>query len=151
MSQSLVQIYLHVVFSTKERRPFLQDPIIRGRMHGYLQGICEKQKSLSIAINGVEDHVHILCRLGKTLDVSALIKALKQSSSIWIKSEFKNQESFHWQNGYGAFSVSPSHVSGLVQYIQNQDEHHRRESFQDEFRRLLKKYGVEYDERYVWD
>jgi putative transposase len=151
MSQSLVQIYVHIVFSTKERRPFLQDPIIRGRMHAYLQGICEKQKSPSIAIGGVEDHVHILCRLGKTLDVSALIKALKQSSSIWIKSEFAKQRAFHWQNGYGAFSVSPSHVPALKEYIHNQEEHHRRESFQDEFRRLLKKYGIEYDERYVWD
>jgi len=151
MSQSLVQIYLHIVFSTKERRPFLQDPIIRGRMHAYLHGICEKQRSPSIVINGVEDHVHILCRLSKTLDVSALIKALKQGSSIWIKEEFTNQEAFHWQNGYGAFSVSPSHIPALTKYIHNQEEHHRRESFQDEFRRLLKKYGIEFDERYVWD
>ena len=151
MSQSLTQIYLHIVFSTKERRPFLQDPNIRGRMHAYLHGICEKQKSPSIVVGGVEDHVHIACRLGKTLDVAALIKALKHGSSVWIKSEFENQQSFHWQNGYGAFSVSPSHVPALKEYIQNQEEHHRRESFLDEFRRLLKIYEVEYDERYVWD
>jgi putative transposase len=151
MSQSLTQIYVHLVFSTQGRRPFLQDPIVRGRMHGYLQGICEKQKSPSIAVGGVEDHVHIACRLGKTMDVSELIKALKHGSSIWIKSEFENQKLFYWQNGYGAFSVSPSHVPALKEYIHNQEEHHRHESFQDEFRRLLKIYEVEYDERYVWD
>ena len=151
MPQSLAQIYLHIVFSTNERRPFLQDPIIRGRMHAYLHGICERQMFPSIAVGGVANHIHIACRLGKTLDVATFIKALKQGSSIWIKSEFQNQDSFHWQNGYGAFSVSPSHLRALKEYIQDQEEHHRRESFQDEFRRLLKIYEVEYDERYVWD
>jgi REP element-mobilizing transposase RayT len=125
VSQSLSQIYLHIVFSTKERRPFLQDSTIRERMHVYLKGICDKQDCQSLKVGGVEDHVHIACRLAKTMDVSSLIKALKQGSSIWVKSEFPVLSAFHWQNGYGAFSVSPSHLPGLKQYIDNQEEHHR--------------------------
>jgi putative transposase len=87
----------------------------------------------------------------RTLGVSTLIKELKQGSSVWVKTEFQTMSSFHWQNGYGAFSVSPSHLAALKRYIENQEAHHRRESFQDEFRRLLQKYEVEFDERYVWD
>jgi REP element-mobilizing transposase RayT len=151
MGQSLAQIYLHIVFSTKHRQPFLQDPVVRQKMHTYLKGICKNQGSPWLAVGGVEDHVHIACRLNKNIGVAVLIKELKQGSSTWIKSEFDNQSSFHWQNGYGAFSVSPSHVPGLIQYIDNQEAHHRRESFQAELRRLLTKYDVEYDERYVWD
>lgn len=151
MPQSLAQIYVHIVFSTKDRRRFLKDAKIRGAMHGYLVGICEKQGSPSIATGGVEDHVHIACRLSKTCDVASLIMELKKGSSTWIKTQFPGLEAFHWQHGYGAFSVSPSHLEALQVYIANQEEHHRRESFQDEFRRLLKTYGIEFDERYVWD
>ena len=120
-------------------------------MHIYLKGICDKQGCQSLKVGGVEDHVHIAWRLAKTMDVASLIKELKQGSSIWVKEEFPTLAAFHWQNGYGAFSFSPSHLPGLKRYIENQEEHHRHESFPDEFRRLLKKYGVEYDERYVWD
>jgi len=151
MPQSLVQIYVHIVFSTKERRPFLRDAKCRDAMHRYLSGICDKQGSPSIAIGGVEDHVHLACRLSKTGDVASLIKELKQGSSTWIKAEFPDQESFYWQHGYGAFSVSPSHLEALKTYIANQESHHQSESFQDEFRRLSKIYGIEIDERYVWD
>ncbi len=151
MSQSLSQIYLHIVFSTKARRPFLQDKTIRERMHVYLKGICDKQDCQSLKVGGVDDHVHIACRLAKTMDVSSLIKALKQGSSIWVKSQFPALSAFHWQNGYGAFSISPSHLPALKQYIDNQEERHRQEPFQDEFRRLLKIYEIEYDERYVCD
>ena len=151
MGQSLSQIYLHIVFSTKDRRPFLQDTKVREKMHNYLKGICKKQDCPWLAVGGVEDHVHIACRLSKNLGVSTLMKELKQGSSVWVKTEFQTMSSFHWQNGYGAFSVSPSHVPALKRYIENQEAHHRRESYQDEFRRLLKKYAVEYDERYVWD
>jgi putative transposase len=151
MPQSLVQIYVHIVFSTKNRHPFLEDKALRERVHAYLQGICKNQGSPSIKIGGVEDHVHILCRLSKTLDLAALIRELKRDSSKWIKDENPRLADFHWQNGYGAFSVSPSHVDPLIKYIANQEAHHRDESYQDEFRRLCKKYGVEIDERYVWD
>ncbi len=151
MSQSLVQIYVHLVFSTNNRQPFLRDPRFRERTHAYLHGICTNQSSPSLRVGGVEDHVHVLCRLSKSLDVAALIRELKRDSSKWIKKENPELADFHWQQGYGAFSVSPSHLKPLKEYILNQEQHHRHESFQDEFRRLCTKYGVEIDERYVWN
>jgi REP-associated tyrosine transposase len=151
MPQSLVQIYLHIVFSTKGRRPFLTDKPLRKNTHAYLAGTCRNLKCPALIIGGVEDHVHILCRFGKTIDVAELIREVKRSSSVWVKEQDHRLDDFHWQNGYGAFSVSPSHVPGLKEYIENQEEHHKTESFQDEFRRLCERYGVEIDERYVWD
>ncbi len=151
MSQSLVQIYVHLIFSTKDRAPFLRDVAFRGRAHAYLIGICNNQNCPSVCVGGVEDHVHLLCRLAKTLDIATLVRELKRDSSKWIKDENPRLAKFHWQNGYGAFSVSPSHVEALSKYIADQIEHHRQEIFQDEFRRLCKKYGVEIDERYVWE
>ncbi len=151
MAQSLAQIYVHIVFSTKNRAPFLKDKAFRDRVHAYLKGICDNQDSPSLQVGGVEDHVHILCRLSKKLGVADLIRELKRDSSSWIKSQQPSLAEFHWQNGYGAFSVSPSHVEALIEYIKNQEEHHKTETFQDEFRRLLRKYGIEYDERYVSD
>jgi len=151
MSQSLVQIYVHLVFSTKNRQPFLRDIGLREQMHAYLVGICKNQSSPSLITGGVEDHVHLLCRLSKTLDVATLIRELKRESSKWVKTEDRRLSAFHWQEGYGAFSVSPSHVDALKQYITNQSEHHKRETFQDEFRRLCRKYGIKIDERYAWD
>lgn len=119
-------------------------------LHAYLAGICSNQKSPALIVGGVEDHVHLLCRLGKTIDISTLIRETKKDSSEWVKSEL-SIPNFYWQSGYGAFSISPGHVEQLTDYIANQEEHHRRESFQDEFRRLCKKYGLEIDERYVWE
>jgi REP element-mobilizing transposase RayT len=104
-----------------------------------------------LRVGGTEDHVHILCRLSKTIDVATLIRELKRESSKWIKEQNPRLADFSWQKGYGAFSVSPSHVPALIEYILNQEEHHRRETFQDEYRRLCKKYGVDIDERYCWD
>ena len=151
MPQSLAQIYVHFVFSTKERRPFLQDKPLRTRLHAYLAGTCNGLDSPCLVAGGIKDHVHILCRFGRSRSVAETIKELKRESSLWIKKEAPQLRTFRWQTGYGAFSVSPSHVSALSRYIANQEQHHRRQSFQDEFRRLLKKYNVEYDERYVWD
>jgi REP element-mobilizing transposase RayT len=149
MSQSLVKVYLHLVFSTKHREPYLNNPTLRQETHAYLAGACKNMGSPSLLVGGVADHVHVLCYLSKIQSVSDLIKELKRESSKWAKT--KGLNSFYWQNGYGAFSISPSHVDALKRYIAKQEEHHRTESFQDEFRRLLKKYGVESDERYVWD
>ena len=151
MPQSLVQIYVHLVFSTKNRQPFLQDKAFRERVHAYLVGICNNLDCPSLKTGGVEDHVHILCRFGKCIELQYLLRDLKRDSSKWIKEQMPALADFHWQNGYGAFSISPSHVEALTRYIEGQEEHHRRESFQDEFRRLCKKYGVPIDERYVWD
>ena len=151
MPQSLAQIYLHLVFSTKDRRPYLRDPGIREKLHGYLAGICRNLDSPSLRVGGTEDHVHVACRLSRKHTIAELVGKLKEKSSKWIKGQSPTLSDFYWQAGYGAFSVSPGHVSALLEYIVNQEEHHRKESFQDEFRRLLKKYGVEYNERYVWD
>lgn len=151
MPQSLAQIYVHIAFSTKDRQPFLTDVAFRDRAHAYLAGICKNQKSPSIRVGGVEDHAHILCRLGKTMAVSDLVRELKRDSSSWIKTQRSDMKDFYWQEGYGAFSISPAHVDKTTGYVANQAEHHRRVSFQDEFRRLCRKYGVELDERYAWD
>lgn len=151
MPQSLAQIYVHLVFSTKDRRPLLADQNIRDEMHKFIGGASNQLDCPVLRVGGVADHVHILCRLAKTLAVSELVKELKRTSSLWVKTKSIAHGDFHWQNGFGAFSVSPGHVEPLRTYISSQDDHHRTESFQDEFRRLLKKYGVEWDERYVWD
>jgi REP element-mobilizing transposase RayT len=151
MPQSLAQIYLHIVYSTKHRTPFLREPALRAEVHRYLGGTCRNLDWPSLRVGGVEDHVHICCRLSRTLTVADLVRELKRDSSKWLKTKGEGLTDFHWQDGYGAFSISPGHVEAVVAYIANQEEHHRRASFQDEFRRLLKKYGVEYDERYVWD
>jgi putative transposase len=148
MPQSLAQIYLHIVFSTKDRRPFLSDVAIREELHNYLGGTCNKVECPVLRVGGVADHVHLLCRLGRTITTAQLIHELKRESSHWLKAKVAD---FYWQNGYGAFSVSPNHVEPLRIYIANQEEHHKQVSFQDEFRRLLTKYGMEWDERYVWD
>lgn len=151
MSQSLAQIYLHIVFSTKKGQTFLKDPEFRERVHAYLHGICDNHESPALRVGGTEDHVHILCRLARTLDVAKLVRELKRSSSKWIKEESSRFRDFYWQQGYGAFSVSPSHIPALVEYIVRQMEHHKLDTFQSELRRMCKKYGVEIDERYVWD
>lgn len=151
MPQSLVQIYIHLVFSTKERSPYLADADLCDRTHRYLAGICKNLDSPALCVGGVEDHVHLLCRLGKTIDIAEFVRDLKRDSSKWIKTQQPQLADFHWQHGYGGFSVSPSHVDALSAYIANQREHHRTETFQDEFRCLCRKYGLEIDEQFVWD
>jgi REP element-mobilizing transposase RayT len=151
MPQSLAQIYLHIVFSTKHRTPWLIDKALQSELHRYLGGICHNLQTPALSVGGVEDHVHFLCRLPRTLTVADLLREVKRSSSLWVKEKDKKLFDFHWQDGYGVFSVSPSHVEALIAYIANQEAHHAKESFQDEYRRLLAKYGIDYDERYVWD
>ena len=151
MPQSFAQIYLHLVFSTKDRRPFLQDSDVQSELHAYLGGICRDVDCPSFIVGGVADHVHILCHLGRTITVADLVRELKRESSKWLKERFPQQAEFHWQSGYGAFSISPSHVPAVKEYIRTQEEHHRTVTFQDELRTLLTKYGVQWDERYVWD
>uniref|UniRef100_UPI004055BEF5 IS200/IS605 family transposase n=1 Tax=Candidatus Electronema sp. TaxID=2698783 RepID=UPI004055BEF5 len=151
MPQSLAKIYIHLVFSTKERLPFLADDKVRSQTHAYLSGACRQLGAPSILVGGVEDHVHILCCMSRTLTVADLVQEIKRASSKWLKQQDEKLACFYWQNGYGVFSVSPSHVDDVKKYIARQAEHHRAASFQAEFRRILKKYGVDYDERYVWD
>jgi len=151
MPQSLAETYFHIVFSTKNRIPFLQDRALRQALHAYLGGACRKLGSPSLIVGGVEDHVHILCRFGRTITTADLLRGLKKESSLWLKRQDRSLLDFRWQAGYGAFSVEPDRIPGLRHYIATQEEHHRREDFQGEFRRLLREYEAEYDERYVWD
>jgi putative transposase len=150
MPQSLSCLLVHIVFSTKNRRPFI-DPAIEPELHAYLGGICRDMKSPALDINGAEDHVHILCSLSKTVCVADLIEEIKTGSSKWIKTKGHDYAAFYWQTGYSAFSIGRSGEAALKRYIARQKEHHRKVSFQDELRTFLRKYGVEYDERYIWD
>ncbi len=148
MPQSLANLLIHVIFSTKERRSFIADGVRTG-LHGYMAGILKEIESPALIINSVSDHVHILCSVSKNIAVCKLAEEVKKSSSKWIKTQ--GVHLFAWQNGYGAFSVSQSNADSVRHYIENQPEHHRKVNFQDEFRVFLEKHRVQYDERYVWD
>ncbi len=149
MPQSLSNILIHLVFSTKNRMLWLPDEW-RDDLHGYLGGTVRKMGSELLAVNSVEDHVHLLFPLPRTITVADLVKGMKQSSTQWIR-EKQGSKAFHWQTGYAAFSISAGHHDAVIQYIGNQREHHQKTTFQDEYRRLLKKCGISYDERYLWD
>jgi len=151
MPQSLAKILLHIVFSTKERRPFLREPVIRDEMHRYLGGILSKLGCQSVMVGGVEDHVHLLTALARTCEAAEIVKEVKRGSSLWIKERDHSLSDFAWQNGYGIFSIGFSQLEDLKRYIASQEEHHRKHTFQDEFRLLLKRYQLAYDERYMWD
>jgi putative transposase len=151
MPQSLAEIIVHAVFSTKDRRPLLKAPAIRQEMHRYLGGILGNLDCQPIIVGGVEDHVHLLCTLSRTCKLSDMVKEVKRGSSLWIKERDPRMGDFAWQAGYGIFSIGFSQIEAVRNYIASQEEHHRKHSFQDEFRSLLKRYGVEYDERYVWE
>jgi len=150
MPQSLSKIILHIIFSTKNRFPFL-DSDIRRETHAYLAGICKNIGCYAHKINGTKDHVHIVCELSRTITVSSLLEELKKNSSRWIKTKGIKYQKFSWQNGYGAFSVGVSQLPALIDYVEKQEEHHRKKTFQDEFREFLRKYKIDYEERYVWD
>ncbi|MGF7140925.1 IS200/IS605 family transposase [Roseimarinus sediminis] len=150
MPQSLSKVYLHLIFSTKNRKQLI-DHEIESRLHEYLGGIAKGLECNPIQIGGDNDHVHILCLLSRKIAQMTLLEEIKKRSSKWIKTIDQRYAFFYWQDGYGAFSVSADAVNKVIAYIQNQKEHHKRVSFQDEFRAFLKEYGVEYDERYVWD
>ena len=150
MPRSLVKNYLHITFSTKGRESFI-DKSIQKKLFAYLAGICNKMECHALEVGGVEDHVHILCLLSKKVALVKLLEEVKKNSSKWMKTQGEKYQNFYWQIGYGAFSVNPSEIEIVRTYIQNQEEHHKKKTFQEEFRAFLKKYNVEYDERYVWD
>jgi REP element-mobilizing transposase RayT len=139
----------HMIFSTKNRKPFLI-PDVQPRIWGYMSRTLQNLECHDITVGGVADHVHILCNLTKKHAPMKVLEILKKDSSKFAKT-LDGCKHFQWQDGYGLFSVSPSHIPAVHRYIQNQEAHHRREAFQDELRRILKKYGVSYDERYLWD
>ncbi len=151
MSQSLAKILIHVVFSTKDRTPFLRDQSLRAELHRYLGGILTNLDCQPLIVGGVEDHVHFLCALARTRTTAEVIKETKRASSLWIKTKAPTLHDFSWQNGYGAFSIGFSQIESVRNYITGQEEHHRKTTFQDEFRELLRRYDIEFDEQYVWD
>ena len=148
--QSLSKVIVHFIFSTKDREPWL-DPDVRPRIHAYLATICRDLGGLAFRVGGVADHVHIVATLPRTLSQADMIEHLKTTSSKWIKGVEARYAGFHWQRGYGAFSVSPSQLDAVVEYVETQEQHHRARPFQDEYREFLRKHEVEFDERYVWD
>jgi putative transposase len=150
MAQSLSSILIHLVFSTKNREPIIA-PEIESNLHAYMASIFHGCKSLSLLIGGTADHIHALFALSRTLALSDLVEEVKTSSSKWVKTNGTAFRNFHWQSGYGAFSIGQSNVQQVKSYIAGQKEHHRRKTFQDELRILLRKYEVAYDEHYVWD
>jgi len=149
MPQSLSKILVHLIFSTKHRESLIP-PSIRPRLHAYIVGILDNLKSPSVQTGGAADHVHVLFALGRTISPAEVVEQVKKSSSKWMKAE-GGVPGFSWQAGYGVFSVGESQADAVIRYIQNQEEHHHKMTFQEEFRKFLDRYKVSYDERYVWD
>ena len=148
MPQSLSTVYIHLVFSTKEHRPFLRDATIRESSHALLGSISGRLDCPPIIVGGTEDHVHLLARFGRTITQAEWVKELKRVSNV----ELNEQGHFiEWQGGYATFSVSPSNLDKVKKYIAEQEVHHRKLNFQDELRFLLRKHDVEWDERFLWD
>ena len=150
MPQSLSKILVHLIYSTKNRERVLAGDV-RDELHRYSAGILKELESPAILINSVEDHIHILYLHSKNYSPSKIVEEVKKGSSKWLKTKGPGYANFHWQNGYGAFSVSQSGVADVIEYIENQQEHHQRKTFQEEFREFLRRYEVPFDERYVWD
>jgi REP element-mobilizing transposase RayT len=150
MPQSLANVIIHLVFSTKDRRAFF-DPDIRAELHAYLAAVARNAGCDGSRVGGTADHVHVAVRFSRTSTIAELVENLKTSSSRWLKTRSPVFADFAWQRGYGAFSVGPADFDALIAYIDGQEEHHRKQAFCDEYRAFLKKYGVSFDERYVWD
>ncbi len=150
MPQSLARLHIHLVFSTRHREPILRDSV-RDSLHRYMATVLQNLNCPPLLINSVEDHVHILFELSRTVAVSGAVEEVKKSSSKWIKTQGPEYSKFAWQSGYGAFAVSESNTAVVREYIAGQQEHHRKKTFQEEYRAFLERHRVAYDERYVWD
>lgn len=150
MPQSLSSILIHLVFSTKHREPLIV-PQVESELHAYMAAIFREYQSPALLINGTSNHVHILFALSRRVTVADLVEEVKKRSSKWIKTKGIELKNFQWQSGYGAFSIGQSNVATLKKYIVGQKEHHRHKSFEEEYRNFLEKYGVAYDEKYLWD
>lgn len=149
MSNTYTSLHYHVIFSTKNREPWLAREIEQ-RIWEFIGGIARTHHMIALQIGGVEDHIHALITAPPTIAPSQIAQLLKGQSSKWIHEEFKSLRSFAWQDGYGAFTVSKSQIPGVIKYIQNQREHHRTKTFQEEYLEFLEKNGIDYDERYLW-
>jgi REP element-mobilizing transposase RayT len=150
MPQSLSKVYVHITFNTKNREKRI-DEKIENLLFEYIGGICKQMECNPIKVGGHQDHIHILCLLSRKVAQMTLLENIKKSSSKWIKTQGEEYSGFYWQNGYGIFSVNPTEIDIVEKYITNQKEHHKKKSFQDEYRAFLKRYNIEFEERYVWD
>ncbi len=150
VANTYTSLHYHFTFSTKNREPWIV-PKIENRVWAYIGGIARKHKMTAIQLGGIEDHIHALVLAPPILAPSQIAQYLKGDSSKWIHEEFPNLRAFAWQDGYGGFTVSKSQVPDLIEYIKNQRQHHRKKTFKEEYLELLKKHGVDYDERYIWD
>jgi len=150
MSQSLTQLYVHLVFSTKNRAHIIL-PEVQAELYSYMGGILNNIDCTPIQIGGITDHMHILSCLSKKITLINMVEEVKRSSSKWLKTKSPELAEFYWQNGYGAFTVGHTQIPIVVKYIQNQQQHHAKRSFQDEYRLFLRKYQIPFDEKYVWD
>jgi len=150
MSQSLVNNLIHLIYSTKQREPVIPQEFSQG-LDAYQAGIFKQWESPAVIIGGIEDHVHALFCLSKNHALKKIVEEVKKGSSKWMKTDGPKNKNFYWQNGYAAFSVSQSNAPQVREYIQNQREHHRTMTFQDELRALFDRHQIEYDERYVWE
>ena len=151
MPQSLSVVYIHLVFSTKDRRPYFRERTIRESVFAYIGEISKRLECPPIRVGGFEDHVHLLARFGRTITQSEWVKEVKRVSHEWLEESYPSFADFEWQRGYADFSVSQSRLERVEDYIARQEEHHRKITFQDELRNLLRKHKVEWDERYLWD
>jgi len=150
MPQSLSKVYVHIIFSTKNRQNLIDDRF-ENSLYEYLGGICKGLDCNPVKVGGHKNHVHLLCLLSRKVAQMKLLEEIKKQSSKWIKTKGQAYSNFYWQDGYGIFSINPTETDKVIDYIQLQQEHHKHKSFQDEFIAFLKKYQVEYDERYIWD
>jgi REP element-mobilizing transposase RayT len=149
MAQSFAKIAVHLVYSTKNRQPVLLEKI-RKDIHSYTAGILKSLNCIPLAVNGTEDHIHILVLMSKNITLIKMVEAVKVGTSKWLKTKDMSLQQFSWQAGYGAFSVSESQIEKVIKYIMNQEQHHQKKSFQDELRILLQKHKMEFDEQYLW-
>ncbi len=150
MPQSLTQLYAHLVFSTKNREPLLTSTV-RPRINAYLASLIRDYDSPFVVVGGMSDHVHLLFDMGKMRAPVDFVEHVKKESSKFAKTLGDGLKNFYWQRGYGMFSVSPTHRDEVEKYVRNQEEHHRTATFQEEYRGFLTRYGIEFDEQYVWD
>ncbi len=149
MANTYTALYYHLVFSTKNREPWIDDEI-ENRVWAYVGGIARDNKMTALRVGGMPDHLHVLTTIPKTLSVSQTLQLLKGGSSKWIHETFPRLTDFAWQDGYAAFTIGRSEIDNVIAYIENQREHHRKKTFQEEYRKFLHEHGIEFDERYVW-
>lgn len=150
MAHSFTSALFHCVFSTKDRRPFINDTLAT-QLHPYLGGIAREINARALTIGGVEDHVHLLLSIPSTLDIAKAMQLIKTNSSKWVHQTYPEHQDFGWQVGYGAFSIGISQVDETCAYIDNQREHHQKRTFKEEFVAFLERHGIEYDPKYLWE